>query len=283
MVDYNTLQKKRNMIVGGFVVIAFCALLWMVFIFGELPVIVSGLRSFNVLVKFPDALGVQTGTPIYYCGYQIGKVINVMGPERIENDNTKQVYHQVKVTLAIEKKYTNIPSNIEVKIMKRSMGSSYIELEVDPATPLELLDPANPKSMFLCEGMILQGSTGVGSELIPEEMQKRINETLDSIKSSTESFNEIVGDDVNQANIKRILAEAAVATEKLNKALGEFNRLMDKINNGDGTVAKLLNDAQLYEDLHDTFEELRLTLEQLKIFTSDVNKEGGIKLKLKLF
>lgn len=283
MVDYNTLQKKRNMIVGGFVVIAFCALLWMVFIFGELPVIVSGLRSFNVLVKFPDALGVQTGTPIYYCGYQVGKVINVMGPERLENDNTKQVYHQVKVTLAIEKKYTNIPSSIEVKIMKRSMGSSYIELEVDPATPIELLDPANPKSMFLCEGMILQGSTGVGSELIPEEMQKRINETLDSIKASAKSFNEIVGDDVNQANIKKIMAEMAVATEKLNKALGEFNRFIDKINNGDGTAAKLLNDAQLYEDLHDTFEELRLTLEQLKIFTSDVNKEGGINLKLKLF
>ena len=81
MVDYNTLQKKRNMLVGGFVVIAFCALLWMVFIFGELPVIVSSLRSFNVLVKFPDALGVQTGTPIYYCGYQVGKVINVMSPD----------------------------------------------------------------------------------------------------------------------------------------------------------------------------------------------------------
>ena len=114
-------------------------------------------------------------------------------------------------------------------------------------------------------------------------VQKKINETLDSIKASAKSFNEIVGDDVNQANIKNILSEATVTTKKLSKALGEFNRLMDKINNGDGTVARLLDDAQLYEDLHDTFEELRLTLEQLKIFTSDVNKEGGIKLKLKLF
>ncbi len=283
MVDYNTLQRKRNMIVGGFVVIAFCALLWMVFIFGELPVIVSGLRSYNVLVKFPDALGVQSGTPIYYCGYQVGKVINVMSPERLENDNTKQVYHQVKVTLAIEKKYINIPSNVEVKVMKRSMGSSYIELEVDPATPIEPLDPSNPKSMFLCDGMILQGSTGVSSELIPEETQKKIDETLDSIKASAESFNEIVGDDVNQANIKRVLAEAAAATKKLSEALGEFNRLMDKINNGDGTVAKLLDDAQLYEDLHDTFEELRLALEQLKIFVTDVNEKGGMKLKFELF
>jgi len=283
MVDYNTLQKKRDMIVGAFVVIAFCALLWMVFIFGELPIMVSGLRSFNVLVKFPDALGVQTSTPIYYCGYQIGKVCNVMSPERIENDNTKQVHHQVKVTLAIEKKYVNIPSKVEVKIMKRSMGSSYIELQVDPAKPLELLDPDNPKSMFLCEGMILQGSVGVSSELIPRETQKKIDETLDSIKASAKSFNEIVGDDVNQANIKKTLSEAAVATEKLSKALGEFNRLMDKINNGDGTIAKLLDDAQLYEDLHDTFEELRLALEQLKILGSSVNEEGGVKLKFELF
>ena len=283
MVDYNTLQKKRNMIVGGFVVIAFCALMWMVFIFGELPIIVSGFRSFNVLVKFPDALGVQTSTPIYYCGYQVGKVVNVMSPERLENDNTKQVYHQVKVTLAIEKKYINIPSNVEVKIMKRSMGSSYIELQVDPARPLELLDPSNPKSMFLYDGMILQGSADAGSGLIPKETQKKIDETLDSIKASAKSFNEIVGDDVNQTNIKKVLSEAVVATEKLSKALGEFNRLINKINNGDGTVAKLLNDAQLYEDLHDTFEELRLALEQLKILAADVNEEEGIKLKLKLF
>jgi phospholipid/cholesterol/gamma-HCH transport system substrate-binding protein len=283
MVDYNTLQKKRNMIVGGFVVIAFCALLWMVFIFGELPVMVSGLRSYNVLVKFPYALGVQTGTPIYYCGYQVGKVINVMSPERIKNDKTDQVHHQVKVTLAIEKKYINIPSNVEVKVMKRSMGSSYIELQLDPAAPPELLDPSDPKSMFLYEGMILQGSTGVSGELIPEETQKKLNETLDSIKASAKSFNEIVGDDVNQANIKKTLSEMAVATKKLNKALGEFNRLMDKINNGDGTVAKLLDDAQLYEDLHDTFEELRLALEQLKIIATDVNEEGGMKLKFELF
>lgn len=283
MVDYNTLQKKRNMIVGGFVVIAFCALLWMVFIFGELPVMVSGLRSYNVLVKFPHALGVQSGTPIYYCGYPVGKVINVMSPERIKNDKTDQVHHQVKVTLAIEKKYINIPSNVEVKVMKRNMGSSYIELQVDPSIPPTLLDPSDPKSMFLCEGMVLQGSAGVSGGLIPENTQQKIDEALDSIKASAKSFNEIVGDDVNQANIKKTLSETAVATKKLNKALSEFNRLMDKINNGDGTVAKLLDDAQLYEDLHDTFEELRLALEQLKIIATDVNEEGGMKLKFELF
>ena len=51
MTDYTTMQRRRNIIVGGFVVLAFCAFLWMIFIFGELPVVVSHWKSFKVLVK----------------------------------------------------------------------------------------------------------------------------------------------------------------------------------------------------------------------------------------
>ena len=45
MVDYNARQRRRNMIVGGFVLVAFCCFVWLVFIFGELPVAVSRFRS----------------------------------------------------------------------------------------------------------------------------------------------------------------------------------------------------------------------------------------------
>ena len=48
MADYNTMQRRRNMIVGGFVIIALCAFLYMVYKFQELPIVVGRLRSFEI-------------------------------------------------------------------------------------------------------------------------------------------------------------------------------------------------------------------------------------------
>jgi ABC-type transporter Mla subunit MlaD len=138
--DYNTVQRKRNIIVGAFVIIASAAMLWMVAIFGDLPVAATKLRSFQVVVKFPSASGIQGKTPIYYCGYQIGKVIVVEAPQLNEDG----IHHHIKVGLAIDKKFKSIPMNVEFKVMKRSMGSSFVEL-TDPEYPID----QNEKKAFL--------------------------------------------------------------------------------------------------------------------------------------
>ena len=303
MVDYNTLQRRRNMIVGGFVIIAFCAFLWMVFIFGELPVAVSKLRSFEILVNFPTAPGVQKNTPVNYCGYQIGKVIAVSPPFIFKDDDGRS-YHQVKVTIAIENKYTDIPSNVDVVIMKRSMGSSYVELQPDLDRPLVALDPERPETAFLTDQLVMNGTMSSASEFFPKEVQQKIENLVTSISVLSNNLNDIIGDDDNKVNIKETLANVALATEQtqrtltsiekfsnkgaiavenvseqLNSTLVEIQEVAYKVNNGDGTVSRLLNDGQLYEDLLDSSEELKLALEQLKIMATEMN-EKGIKIKL---
>lgn len=303
MVDYNTLQRRRNMIVGGFVIIAFCAFLWMVFIFGELPVAVSKLRSFELLVNFPMAPGVQKNTPVQYCGYQVGKVTAVSPPFSFKDDAGKN-YHQVKVSLAIENKYTDIPSSVEVVIMKRSMGSSYIELQLDPECPLVAIDPSRPETAFLTDELVLQGSMSSASEFFPKEVQQKIENLVTSISVLSDNLNDIIGDDENKVNIKETLANVAKVTEQaqktlisienfsdkgavavenvsgqLNETLVEIKEVAYKVNNGDGTVSRLVNDGQLYEDLLDSSAELKLALEQLKIMATEMN-EKGIKIKL---
>jgi hypothetical protein len=68
MTDYNTLQKRRNYIVGAFVLIAFIAFVVMLNKFRDLPLFVSQYRSFLVMGKFTDAPGVQSETPVQFCG-----------------------------------------------------------------------------------------------------------------------------------------------------------------------------------------------------------------------
>jgi phospholipid/cholesterol/gamma-HCH transport system substrate-binding protein len=297
MTDYNTLQRKRNIVVGGFVLIAVAAMLWLVAIFGELPVAATRLRSFELVVKFPSALGIQGKTPVYYLGYQIGKVISVQAPRRVDDEKR----HQVVVGLAIDNKFQTIPMNVEFKVMKRSMGSSFVEL-LDPEF---LLDPTT-EDRFLRRGIetAFQGSLGSTNEFIPEKVQKKLEILVVKISSLAASIDNIVGDKENQDNIKVTLAnftsvteEAAVAlnsitkftdagtevmtetSESLNKTLREVNTLVATVNKGEGTVSRLLNDGRLYENLLESSEELKLALEQFKLFAAEA-QEKGLKIKL---
>lgn len=294
MADYQTLQRKRNIIVGGFVIIAICAFLWMVAIFGELPVAATKFRSFEIVVQFPAAYGIQEKTPVYYLGYPIGKVISVGAPQQVEAPDGKK-YHQIIAGLAIDNKYNFIPSNVKIKVMRRSMGSSFVEL----------FDPEVPADTFLREGMgRIQGSVGSTNEFIPEKTQKKLEVLVVRISSLATSIDAIVGDKDNQQNIKETLAnftdvsqQAAMTlksirdftnagtntleetSESLNNTLKQINTLLAKVSEGNGSAAKLLNDGRLYENLLESSEELKMALEQLKILAAEA-RDKGIKIKL---
>ena len=328
MSDYEATQRRRDVIVGLFVVVGLAALGWMTFKFGDLPTAVTRMRSFQVYVQFPSAPGVQKDTPVRFAGYQIGRVTNVAPPAVRKDRNTGQLYHQSLVTMSINKMYTDIPCNVEVKLMTRGLGSSYIELKVDPAKlPAPLMDPNDPNSCYLSQGMLVQGSTGMTSEFFPEESQKKLNNLIEGIEAFIASANDIIGDPNNQKNLRTIMANltetsgqvpAAIrqATEMmkaLEKTLEEFRVLattgtgaiqsidakaqrlvaslvdtsnelgkvasqlrlaMQKINSGDGTAGRLINDGRLYENLLETSTQLNVLLEDAKELLDKVNEKG---------
>lgn len=319
MADYNTLQRRRNMVVGGFVLIAFCAFVWLVFIFGELPIAVSRFRSFRVLVNFPNVPGVQMNTPVRYCGYQIGRVIDISPPFLFKEPDTGRRFHQVKVTLAINRDFKDIPSNVDVLLMKRGLASAYIEFEFDPDREI---------TGFLADDAVMQGSVGTSSEFLPKAVQEKIEELVDAVATLADSANMIIGDSENRQNIKEMLVNVNLATEQATKALKSFEamsetgraridqtadkadqtldsvkalsdmstvrvdevagqlfgaiaqirRILAKVDKGDGSAAKLLNDGRLYENLLDSSQELSLALEQLKELAAEA-REKGIKIK----
>jgi len=299
--DYETGQKRRNIIVGVFVLIGVCALVWLIFVFGELPVTVSKLKSFQVSAQFPTAPGVQKETPVRFCGYQIGRVTKVKPPEKRRDLKTGLEYHQTLVVLGIDKEYVNIPANVEVKLMTRGLGSSYIELVVDPALPPEPVDPNRPDTKFLADGMLLQGSTGMTSEFFPEASQKKLEELVDGIKVLVGNANAILGDKDNRHNLKSMLANlaevsssAVSTTERLDKLLAtatetshqlgetlvEMRLVLEKINAGNGTASRFVNDARLYETLLDSTKQLRSLLREVERLVAK-SREEGIPIKLK--
>jgi len=307
MSDYDYLQQKRNMIVGAFVIIGVCIFAYMIFLFGELPVVAAKFTSYNVKVKFSFAPGVEKNTPVKYCGYDIGRVTYV-SPPIASVDEQGRFIHQVTADMAISRDYANIPSNVNVELVKRGLGSSYIELTSAPMEPNEF-NALEPK--FLRGGMILQGKSGSGSEFLPKELQDKIETLSTKLTTLVDNVNAIVGDEQNRINLKNSLANLSKATEEsiatlqqikefsqtgkeklstvadsvtktseeLGETLIEVRRVLNKINSGQGTVGKLINDDKLYENLLDSSEELKASLEKMKKLM-DKTSEKGIRLRI---
>jgi phospholipid/cholesterol/gamma-HCH transport system substrate-binding protein len=306
--DYETTQRTRNIVVGIFVAAAIAALAGLIFMFKDLPGFVTAWKSFEVRVQFPTAPGVHRDTPVRFCGYQIGSVAKVMAPqirEEIRNGGkTGLEYHQTLVILSINNRYVNIPSNVEVKLMTRGLGSSYIELTVDPELPLVSYDSNDvnePKARFLRDKMLLQGSTGMTSEFFPEESQEKLNKLAGKLDTIMDNINDIIGDEENKENIKKALANLSEASEEAAEALEEFQSffaaaiatseelsrtaadlrvILAKLNTGEGTVAKLLNDGRLYENLLENSQQIHVLLEELREFAAK-SRDKGLPIKLK--
>jgi len=311
--NFETAQRKRNITVGVFVLFAFVAISWLIYKFEDLPVEVGKLRSYQVIVQFPMAQGVQRNTPVRFCGYQIGRVTEVKRPEVIKDMKTGQFYHQTVVIISIEKEYDNIPADIQVKLMTRGLGSSYIELKTKP------FDPNENGGDFLVAGSKLQGAAGVTSEFFPEESQKQLDELAKSFKRLVDNANDILGDDTNKENLKQTLANLRDATKQASSSLEEFQRfavagtdtlkktdtrldkvtvalvdtgselgkasaqlrlILEKINRGQGTAGRLINDGKLYENLLENTQQLELLIEELRLFVAEV-PDRGIPIKFK--
>jgi phospholipid/cholesterol/gamma-HCH transport system substrate-binding protein len=299
------------MIVGVFVIIAVIAFFWLIFKFGDLPVLVSEMKSYEVKIQFPSAPGVQKDTPVRFCGYQIGTVTDVKPPSVLQDKNTKQYYFQTLVIIGIDNQFKNIPDIVGAKLMTRGLGSSYIELTVPPIDIRE--------GKYLVEGSLLQGSTGTGSEFFPEATQKKLEEVITGISELVKNSNDIIGDANNKANLKAALANLADATkeagetirqikeaadagktmlqnadertaqltkslvatsDKLGEVMTNLNSVLDKINEGEGTAGKLVNDGRLYEQLLEDSKQLHLVLTDMKTFVTESTQKGlSIKLK----
>ncbi|MBN1807129.1 MAG: MCE family protein [Sedimentisphaerales bacterium] len=319
MSDYETTQKRRNIIVGVFVVVGVCALVWLIFKFGDLPTAVTKMGSFEVYVQFPTAPGIQIDTPVRFCGYQIGRVTKVMPPRVRKDMVTGLEYYQAVVVLSIDKTYPTIPSNIDVKLMSRGLGSSYIELKLYPGRPVEPLDPNRPETIYLVDKIFLQGSTGMTSEFFPEESQKKLEDLVDGLRVLVANANDILGDRSNKENLKKTIANLTDASREAKNTIEEFRRfaiagrttltnvdaktnelvvslvdtsekigkastqmclILEKINDGQGSAAKLINDGRFYESLLEDTLQLQLLLDELKAFITRA-RVSGIPLKLK--
>ena len=69
-------------------------------------------------------------------------------------------------------------------------------------------------------------------------------------------------------------------SEQLSGAMRELRLVLEKINDGQGSAARLINDGNFYENLLENTEQLQLLLEEMKSFIAEWRDK---KIEVKLF
>ncbi|MFQ3181991.1 MAG: phospholipid/cholesterol/gamma-HCH transport system substrate-binding protein [Polaribacter sp.] len=93
--------------------------------------------------------------------------------------------------------------------------------------------------------------------LMVVESQENLKLTLENTKNITENFSK-VSDSLTTIDLKKII-------NKAEEAVSNFNEMSKKINAGEGTVGKLINDKRMYENLEAATRELEELLRDIKL------------------
>ena len=83
-----------------------------------------------------------------------------------------------------------------------------------------------------------------------------LNQSFENLDKLSANFAE-VSDSLKQIQMGKLVKD-------LNTSIAQFNTTMKKINEGNGTMAKLMNDKKLYDNLERSTKELELLLKDLR-------------------
>jgi len=221
----------------------------------------------------------------------INKVGEAIDDVRAVTSSLKNVFG----TMQGEKSLKNILSNIDEA--SANMKNILAENRESLKTTLEnfsVISKAFSKNAPTMAANFEKISSGL-KEII-ENNKDNLTDGIANIKELTASFNEILKE--NKENLKITLSNMATASAKIDDVMASVKRISGsletvtgKIDRGEGTIGKLVNDEEVYDNLNKTLsgagkfigkaEELRISLGLRGEWQSQM-KEGKSYFSLKL-
>jgi phospholipid/cholesterol/gamma-HCH transport system substrate-binding protein len=111
-----------------------------------------------------------------------------------------------------------------------------------------------------------------------ETTQKQADKTLAAASQAVEKVGTLAGN--TDRRIGEISGQIVKDAEQLSKVLDSINRIATKMDSGEGTIPKLLNDPKLYDNFLQASKQLSELAAELRVLVRQWEKEG-IPLKVK--
>lgn len=301
--------------VGVAVIVALGLLGAMILVFAGLPGILQ--RGYEIKMHFPSTADARQGDPVHLVGIRIGRITDIGFADgdprkgvtftaRIDGDTkipgnvnayifSKGIAGGAYVELKPDGKERFdprtgramhfLPTDRPV-IIKGTLKTSMLPEELKDGLKgisklaenlNELLAPARPAE---------QGKAATQRARTRPATQQGLKGTIAKLNQTLDALNEVLSKK-NRANLAASLNNVNDLTrkllgiaEKLSSTLDGINRTVTKIEAGEGSAGKFINDPRLYNTLLEASQQLSLSLKEFRQLLKQWKEKGvGIKLK----
>ncbi len=270
-----------NVMVGIFVVLAISILLWMTFQLERW----GKVAGYPLYATFRTALGVNKETSVYIAGIKVGEVGDI------------QLSHgMARLTFKIFPQYKIEHDAVAIIRQRGLLGEKFIEIK--PGTPggpylesggeiLRTESPPDYEELVTDLGLVADNLKDISSRLLAmlERNDKKIDVAIENLLSVTESLSkempsimrdirlsmEGISESVvsNREMIDDTIFRIDRVMEKLDRSMESISNIVARIEEGKGTIGKLVNDEETVNRLNDTItgiQEYITTAKKLEFY-----------------
>jgi phospholipid/cholesterol/gamma-HCH transport system substrate-binding protein len=278
------IRSSAEIKVGIFVIVALIALAYLSMRVG-VGIFPRQLNEY--LVFFDSVTGLRSAAPVEIAGIEVGSVQQI-----------RLAQGRAEVVLGVREEIEIYENAVAVLRTRGILGDKYVEiLPGSPELP-RLQDgdriarsevPADMDQVFQRVGDIAEDISSVTrsiSRTLDEVGEQDIRAIIESVRQLTESLNEMVSRNMegvtdivanirdfsadmrqlsaeNKDGITRIVENLEQASEDMVGTMKEMDRILTRIEDGEGALGKLISDVEMGEDLKTTVASLRSVAERI--------------------
>lgn len=209
-----------------------------------------GDEGYPLYAQFGDVKMLRSGDDVRVSGVRVGRVADT----RLRNGRAEAV---LEIDPGVE-----IPHDSVATVATASMlGTNFVSIE-----------PGSPEGPFLAAGdQIATRHTPDLNEVFAQlgRVGDRIENLFGDLSGAFEAFSGTPQEPGVLENLNAVLLENR---EALNASLGNIREISEKINRGEGTLARLINDDQTYQNLLDAVNEIGKAAQQATALTDDAGE-----------
>jgi len=293
-------MKTRDEVLVGLIVTAAIV----VTVLGSLWLARGGLsKGYPLYAKFPWGAGLKQGQPVLLVGVNVGYVDQV----DLHQDGT------LVTTLRIQKDY-KVPVTSKAAVVPNGIfGDQAVALTPSKPDPRSFkpndtipIGPSSPgiaqltskadsiassvnavttalQHEFVAAGGIrdMRNAIGATNRLVTEfaaianEQSRQLSATMTSLRRATTAIDPAKVDST-VSNLRTASANMAEMSSQLKQTSGKLDAIIAKVDSGNGSAAKLLNDPGVYNDV-------RQLLQRMDSLVADIKKNPKRYINVKVF
>jgi phospholipid/cholesterol/gamma-HCH transport system substrate-binding protein len=232
----------------------------------------------DVYTYMSDSESLAQGAPVSLNGIVVGKVAAVQLSGSANPNRT------VRIVMEIDDRFLkDIPVDSQATLanatllgtklinIKRGMSQQTIKAgaELPSLQSAELQDIFQQSSSTIAAlndtimrvngiiGLIESGKGTIGELLVDDTMAKKMLAILDTTQAIANQAEAVVANLNSPTNsVGKFLHDNGELYGQVHDSLAKVDDVIDKVNNGPGTIAKLLNDAALYDQARDSLMQV---------------------------